>query len=64
MSDVKFFTGPIDYAQLRILNQPHQSHTHTSQSRYTLIELYEAWNKPEEAEKWRAKLVQTKAADE
>jgi hypothetical protein len=26
-----------------------------------LIALYESWNKPEEAEKWRAKLAQTEA---
>jgi hypothetical protein len=29
-----------------------------------LIELYEAWNKPEKAEKWRAKLPKTKAVKE
>jgi hypothetical protein len=29
-----------------------------------LIDLYEAWNKPEEAEKWRAKLSQTEANTE
>jgi hypothetical protein len=27
----------------------------------TLAFLYEAWNKPEEAEKWRLKLSQTEA---
>jgi hypothetical protein len=26
--------------------------------------LYEAWNKPEEAEEWQAKLVQTEAVKE
>jgi len=26
-----------------------------------LIDLYEAWNKPEKAEKWRAKLPKTEA---
>jgi len=26
-----------------------------------LIELYEAWNKPEKAKQWRAKLPQTEA---
>jgi hypothetical protein len=31
---------------------------------YNLIALYEAWNKPEEAEKWRAKLPQTEALRE
>jgi hypothetical protein len=29
-----------------------------------LIDLYEARNKPEEAEKWRAKLLQIEAAEE
>jgi len=29
----------------------------------TLIELYEAWNKPEKAEEWRAKLQQSEAVD-
>jgi len=28
------------------------------------VDLYEAWNKPEEAEKWRAKLAQTEALEE
>jgi hypothetical protein len=29
-----------------------------------LIDLYKAWNKPEKAGQWRAKLPQTKAAEE
>jgi hypothetical protein len=29
-----------------------------------LIQRYEAWNKPEEAEKWRAKLPETEAQRE
>jgi hypothetical protein len=29
-----------------------------------LIDLYEVWNKPEKAEKWRAKLPQTEAKTE
>jgi len=29
-----------------------------------MIELYEAWNKPEEAEKWRAKLPKVEAVTE
>jgi len=29
-----------------------------------LIELYEAWNKPEKANEWRAKLPQTEAVRE
>jgi hypothetical protein len=28
------------------------------------VDLYEAWNKPEKAEEWRAKLLQTEAVDE
>jgi len=31
-------------------------HPHTLESMNNLIELYEVWNKIEEAEKWRAKL--------
>ncbi len=34
-------------------------HSHAQQSLNSLIELYEAWGKPEEAEQWRAKLPQT-----
>jgi hypothetical protein len=29
-----------------------------------LIDLYEAWDKPEKANEWRAKLPQTEAAEE
>jgi len=36
------------------------THPHTQYSIRNLIELYEAWNKPEKAEEWRAKLPQTK----
>jgi hypothetical protein len=32
------------------------THPHTIESINNLIELYEAWNKPEKAEEWRAKL--------
>jgi hypothetical protein len=32
------------------------NHPHTQQSMNNLIDLYEAWNKPEEAEKWRAEV--------
>jgi hypothetical protein len=35
------------------------THPLTLQLWNNLIDLYEAWNKPEEAEKWRAKLPQT-----
>jgi hypothetical protein len=35
-----------------------------SESRYNLIEIYEAQNKPEKAEEWRAKLLQTEAVEE
>jgi tetratricopeptide (TPR) repeat protein len=40
------------------------THPHTQQSLNNLIEFYEAWNKPEEAKEWRAKLPQTEAIDE
>jgi len=34
------------------------TNTHTQESTTSLIALYQAWNKPEEAEQWRAKLPQ------
>jgi thioredoxin-like negative regulator of GroEL len=40
------------------------TYPHTLQSRNNLIELYEAWGKPEKAEEWRAKLPQTEAVKE
>ena len=33
-----------------------EEHPHTLESWNKLIELYEAWGKPEKAEEWRAKL--------
>ena len=39
-------------------------HPHTLESINTLIDLYEAWNKPEKANEWRAKLPQTEAVKE
>jgi len=38
--------------------------TRTLESWHNLIELYEAWNKLEKADEWRAKLPQTKVAEE
>ena len=32
------------------------THQHTQESLNNLIELYEAWGKPEKAEEWRGKL--------
>ena len=32
------------------------THPHTQESVKTLIDLYEAWGKPGEAQKWRSKL--------
>ena len=40
------------------------THTHMLESWKNLIAVYEAWNKPEKAEQWRAKLPQTKAVEE
>jgi len=40
------------------------THPHTFESWHNLIELYEAWGKPEKADEWRAKLLQTKTAEE
>ena len=39
------------------------THPHTLESWNNLIDLYKVWNKPEEAEKWRVKLPQTKTVD-
>jgi hypothetical protein len=39
-------------------------HPHTLESWKNLIELYEASGKPEKAEEWRAKLLQTKALEQ
>jgi serine/threonine protein kinase/uncharacterized protein HemY len=40
------------------------SHPHTIESWHNLIALYEAWNKPEKAKEWRAKLTQIEAFEE
>jgi hypothetical protein len=40
------------------------THPHTKESVNNLIDLYEAWNKPDKAEEWRAKLPQTEAERE
>jgi len=37
------------------------THPHTLDSLENLIDLYEAWNKPEKAEEWRSKLPETEA---
>jgi hypothetical protein len=39
-------------------------HPHTKESFNNLIELYEAWDKPEKAKERRAKLPQTEAVEE
>jgi tetratricopeptide (TPR) repeat protein len=39
-------------------------HAHTLDSLKQLVILYESWNKPDEAEKWRAKLPPREAAEE
>lgn len=40
------------------------THPHTVQSWYNLIDLYGAWGKPDKTEKWRAKLPQTKTVEQ
>jgi len=40
------------------------THPHTLESWHNLIELYEAWDKPEKAEEWRAKLPKTETVDQ
>jgi hypothetical protein len=37
---------------------------YTQQSLNNIITLYEAWNKPEKAQKWQAELPQTEAVKE
>jgi len=39
-------------------------HPHTLESWSNLIELYEAWGKPEKAKQWQAKLPPEEAAKE
>jgi len=39
-------------------------HPHTLDSPKQLVSLYESWGRPDEAEKWRSRLVQTKAVEE
>lgn len=40
------------------------THSSTIESMNNLIELYAAWNKPEKAEEWQAKLPQIEAITE
>jgi hypothetical protein len=40
------------------------THPHTVESLNNLIALYKAWNKPEKAEKWKAKLSQIEVVTE
>ena len=40
------------------------AHPDTLESWNNLVELYEAWNKPEKAQEWRAKLPQMEDSEE
>ena len=40
------------------------THPHTKESLNCLIDLYEAWNKPEKVEEWRVKLKQIEDFEE
>ncbi len=40
------------------------THPHTLESWNNLIELYKAWDKPEKADEWRAKLPKTEAVEQ
>jgi hypothetical protein len=40
------------------------THPHTIESCHNLIDLYEAWNKPEKAKEWRATLTQIEDFEE
>jgi hypothetical protein len=50
----------LNYKHLKIGD----THPHTLESWNNLIDLYEAWGKPEKAKEWRAKLPKTEAVDE
>ncbi len=41
-----------------------ETHPRTLESMNNLIDLYKAWNKPEKAEEWQAKLSQIEALEE
>jgi len=45
-------------------NQFGPEHSHTIDMQNQLVSLYEAWHKPEEAEKWQAKLLETEAVEQ
>jgi hypothetical protein len=40
------------------------THPHTIESFRNIIDLYEAWNKPEKANEWKVKLTQIEDSDE
>jgi len=48
---------------IEILSSEQSTHPHTLESWNNLIDLYEAWGKPEKAAEWRAKLPQIEAVD-
>jgi hypothetical protein len=45
-------------SSVQIIPKPGDTHPHKLKSWNHLIELYEAWNKSEKANEWRAKLKQ------
>jgi len=48
----RFFLDAIEGRRLKLGD----THPHTLESWHNLIDLYQAWGKPEKAEEWRAKL--------
>jgi hypothetical protein len=44
--------------------QDRNTHPHTLESWNNLIDLYQAWNKPEKAKEWRSKRSKTEALTE
>jgi hypothetical protein len=40
------------------------THPHTIESINILIDLYEAWDKPEKANQWRAKMLEKEVVEE
>ena len=70
---IAFITVPVDHDDaekllLEAVKGRHlklgDTHPHTLESWQNLIELFEAWDKPEQAEEWRAKLTETEAVEQ
>jgi hypothetical protein len=62
----------MDISELLVLNEAMEckccklgeKHPHTLESIKNLVDLYESWDKPEQAEQWRAKLPREQVTEE